>query len=89
MRNTHLIGMTAALFLATFSARAELIDIVNDIRMSGCERRAPAKTPVSSDAALDMAAGLIARGSKIDAALIKSGYRATSAIAMTPRPWKN
>jgi len=82
MRNTHLIGMTAALFLSTFSARAELIDVVNDIRASGCERRPPAGTPVSSDAALDAAAGLIARGSKIDAALIKSGYRATSATSI-------
>ena len=81
MRNTHLIGMTA-LFSLTFSARAELVDIVNDIRASGCERRAPVGTRVAGDAALDAAAGLIARGSKIDAAMIKSGYRATSATSI-------
>ena len=31
---------------------------------------------------LDAAAGLIARGSELDAALIKSGYRATSATSI-------
>lgn len=82
MRNAHLIGATAAFLSMAFGARAELADVVNDIRSTGCERRAPAATRVESDAALDMAAGLIARGSKIDAALIKSGFRATSATSI-------
>jgi uncharacterized protein YkwD len=82
MRHTHVIAATAALVLSTFSAHAELIDIVNDIRSSGCKRRAPAATQVASDRALDTAAGLIARGSELDAALTKSGYRATSATSI-------
>lgn len=71
-----------AALLLSMSARAELIDIVNGIRSTGCERRAPVATRVERDAALDTAAGLIARGSKIDAALIKAGYRATSATSI-------
>jgi uncharacterized protein YkwD len=78
MPSIRLIIALSAFLLST-PARAELVDIVNDIRSSGCEKRAAAATRVESDAALDMAAGLIARGSKIDAALIKSGFRATSA----------
>src|SRR5687767_12637156 len=81
MRNTHVIVAAAALLLS-FNARAELADIVNDIRSSGCKRRAPVATRVASDAALGMAAGLIARGSELDAALIKSGFRATSATSI-------
>ena len=68
-----------SVLLVSATARAELIDIVNDIRSSGCERRAATATRVENDAALDAAARLIARGSELEAALTKSGYRATSA----------
>ncbi|HSC14868.1 MAG TPA: CAP domain-containing protein [Gammaproteobacteria bacterium] len=82
MRTMQVITATAALVLLTFGAHAELIDVVNDIRSSGCKRRAPAATRVATDAALDAAAGHIARGSELEAALTKSGYRATSATAI-------
>ena len=81
MPSIRLIIALSALLSST-TARAELIDVVNDIRSTGCEKRAAAATSVESAAALDVAAGLIARGSKIDAALIKSGYRATSATSI-------
>jgi uncharacterized protein YkwD len=81
MHSLRAIVAMAALLLS-MTARAELIDIVNGIRSTGCERRAPVATRVERDAALDTAAGLIARGSKIDAALIKAGYRATSATSI-------
>jgi uncharacterized protein YkwD len=81
MRNMRVI-VAAALVLLSTAANAELVDIVNDIRSSGCERRAPAATRVESDAALDVAAGLIARGGALEAALKKSGYRATSATSI-------
>jgi uncharacterized protein YkwD len=81
MRNIHVVVAIAALLLS-FSARAELADVVNDIRSSGCKRRAPVATRVSNDAALNTAAGLIARGSELDAAMIKSGFRATSATSI-------
>ena len=81
MPSIRLIIALSALLSST-AVRAELIDVVNDIRSSGCEKRAAAATSVESVAALDVAAGLIARGSKIDAALIKSGYRATSATSI-------
>src|SRR5262245_16589140 len=80
MRNMHVI-IAAVLVLLSLPARAELVDIVNDIRASGCERRAPV-AHVEKDAALDVAAGLVARGSALDAALAKSGYRATSATSI-------
>ena len=79
MRNTHVILAAAALLLWSFGARAELVGVVNDIRASGCKRRAPVATRVAADTALNSAAGLIARGSELDAAVIKSGFRATSA----------
>jgi uncharacterized protein YkwD len=79
----QLIAATAALVLSTFGAHAELIDIVNDIRSSGCKRRAPAATRVESDRALDAAAGLVSRGKELEAALTESGYRATSATAIS------
>jgi uncharacterized protein YkwD len=82
MRNMLVIAATAALVLSTFSASAELIDVVNEIRSSGCKRRAPAATRVETDAALDAAAGLIARGSELETALTRSGYRATSATSI-------
>jgi len=66
----------------SFNAQAEVAGVVNDIRSTGCKRRAPAATRVTSDAMLDAAAGLIARGSELDAALIKSGFRATSATSI-------
>ena len=81
MPSIRLIIALSALLSST-TACAELIDVVNDIRSSGCEKRAAAATRVERDAALDVAAGLIARGSKIDAALLKSGYRATSATSI-------
>jgi len=82
MRNTQVIAAAAVLLLLSFGAQAEIAGVVNDIRASGCKRRAPATTPVTSDAMLDTAAGLIARGSELDAALIKSGFRATSATSI-------
>ena len=82
MRSTYAIVAAAALFLWSFGAQAELVGVVNDIRSSGCKRRAPAPTRVQTDAMLDAAAGLIARGSELDAALIKSGFRATSATSI-------
>src|SRR5262245_40029274 len=82
MRNTHVIVAAAALLLLSFGAQAELAGVVNDIRASGCKRRAPVATRVQTDALLDAAAGLIARGSERDAALIKSGFRATSATSI-------
>src|SRR5262245_22615451 len=82
MRNTHVIAAAVALLLMSSSAHAQLADIVNDIRSSGCKRRAPVATRVTSDAALSTAAGLIARGSELEAALTKSGYAATSATSI-------
>ena len=82
MRNTHAILAAAALLLWSFGAQAEPAGVVNDIRSSGCKRRAPAATRVEKDAMLDAAARLIARGSELDAALIKSGFRATSATVI-------
>lgn len=82
MRSTRAIVAAAALLLWSFAAQAELVGVVNDIRASGCKRRAPAATRVQTDAMLDAAAGLIARGSELDAALIKSGFRATSATSI-------
>ena len=82
MRSTCGIVAAAALLLWSFGAQAELVGVVNDIRASGCKRRAPAATRVVTDATLDAAAGLIARGSELDAALIKSGFRATSATSI-------
>jgi len=82
MRSTHAIVAVAAFLLVASSAQAQLADIVNDIRASGCKRRAPVATRVSADAALDATAGLIARGSELDQALIKSGFRATSATVI-------
>jgi uncharacterized protein YkwD len=79
--STRAILATVGLLLAQ-TARAELIDIVNDIRSTGCARRAPAETRVASDAALDAAARLIARGGELDAALAQAGYRATSATSI-------
>ena len=81
MRSIHIIA-AAALFLSTFSVHAQLVDIVNDIRASGCKRRGPVAARVESDRALDAAAGLIARGSELQAALTKSGYSATSATSI-------
>ena len=82
MRNIDVIVAVAALLLLSSSAHAELADIVNDIRSSGCKRRAPAATRVEPDTALDAAAGLIARGGELEAALTASGYRATSATSI-------
>ena len=82
MRSTCGIVAAAALLLWSFGAQAELVGVVNDIRSSGCKRRVPAATRVVTDATLDAAAGLIARGSELDAALIKSGFRATSATSI-------
>jgi uncharacterized protein YkwD len=82
MRNTHVIVAAVALLLLCSSAHAELADVVNDIRSSGCKRRAPVATRVATDAALSAAAGLIARGSELEAALTKSGYQATSATVI-------
>ena len=78
MRSIRLVIALSVLLLST-TARAGLIDIVNDIRSSGCKRRAATATRVENDAALDAAARLIARGSELEAALTKSGYRAASA----------
>ena len=82
MRNTHVILATAALLLWSFGAQADLAGVVNDIRASGCKRRAPVATRVAKDAVLDAAAGLIARGSELDASLLKSGFKATSATSI-------
>src|SRR5688572_32473139 len=82
MQNTHAIVAAVVLLLLSSSAHAGLVDVVNDIRSSGCKRRAPAATRVEADAALSAAAGLIARGSELEAALTKSGYRATSATSI-------
>lgn len=80
MQSMRAIIAIAASLLST-TVRAEVLDIVNDIRSSGCERRAPVAR-VEKDTELDVAAGLLARGSALDAALAKSGYRATSATSI-------
>ena len=82
MRNTHVIVATAVLLLWSFGAQADLAGVVNDIRASGCKRRAPVATRVAKDAVLDATAGLIARGSELDASLLKSGFKATSATSI-------
>jgi uncharacterized protein YkwD len=82
MQNTRVIVATVVLLLLSSNADAQLADIVNDIRSSGCKRRAPAATRVVTDAALSTAAGLIARGSELEAALTKAGYAATSATSI-------
>jgi uncharacterized protein YkwD len=82
MRKTHLIVAAVTLLWLSSSAHAQLADIVNDIRSSGCKRRAPVATRVTTEAALSTAAGLIARGSELEAALTKSGYEATSATSI-------
>ena len=76
------VAVAAAALLLAHAAPAALPDIVNDIRSTGCARRAPVATRVASDAALDAAARLIARGGELDAALAQAGYRATSATSI-------
>jgi uncharacterized protein YkwD len=78
MLSARFIAATAALFLSQ-TAGADLVDIVNGIRSTGCSRQVPVKTPVKSGyAALDAAARLVAAGTELGAALDQSGFRATS-----------
>jgi len=76
------VMIAIAAFVLSPTARAELVDVVNDIRSGGCSREAPAAVLVESNAALDAAARLIARGSELDAALASSGYRAAGATVI-------
>jgi uncharacterized protein YkwD len=76
MPTARVIVATAALLLAP-AAVADVVDIVNDIRGTGCEREKPAAVPVRRAAALDAAARLVARGSELGAALDRSAYRAS------------
>jgi hypothetical protein len=81
MSNFCVMVAIAALVLSS-TARGELVDIVNDTRSTRCSRDAPAALLVESDAALDAAARLIARGGELDAALASSGYRAAAATVI-------
>lgn len=70
--------LAAAALLLAQAVRADLAAVVNDIRESGCGRRSGVGTLVATDAALDAAARLAARGTEIGRALEQAGYRATS-----------
>jgi len=76
------VAVAAVALALSAGARAELADIVNDIRSTGCEGQTPAGTRVAGDTALDAAARLIARGSELDAAIVTSGYRTTRATSI-------
>src|SRR5690554_1878053 len=67
-------ALFAAALLAAHESRADLADIVNAIRRTGCERQPPAGAPVTTGhAALDSAARLVAGGSSLGTALEQSG----------------
>ena len=76
MLTARIIVGTVALLLAP-AAVADVVDIVNDIRGTGCDRDKPVMAPVRRDAALDAAARLVARGTDLGAALDRSEYRAS------------
>jgi uncharacterized protein YkwD len=76
MLTARILVATAALLLAA-AARADVVDIVNDIRASGCEREKPVAVPVRREPALDAAARLVARGTELGTALDRSEYRAS------------
>jgi uncharacterized protein YkwD len=67
----------AVMLVLTRTASADLVDIVNGIRETGCEEQVPVETPVRSDTALDAAARFIMRGTELAPALDRAGYRAT------------
>ncbi|WP_175541710.1 CAP domain-containing protein [Polaromonas sp. YR568] len=58
---------------------------MNTLRQQGCDKSTPPVGPLRENAALSRAAALIARGSKLDAALKAAGYRAIRATEITVR----
>jgi uncharacterized protein YkwD len=60
------------------AAAADLVDIVNGIRRTGCDREAPVGTPVERDDALAAAARRVADKAALPRALEQSAYRATT-----------
>lgn len=64
--------------LCAQAAAADLVDIVNDIRRVGCDRRAPVGMPVERDDALSAAARRLADNVALPRALEESAYRATA-----------
>lgn len=80
-RTAQLVVATAALVVAPI-AHADLVDIVNDIRSAGCDRRTPARVRVASAPSLDAAARLVARGAELGKALEQSSYRATRSTSI-------
>lgn len=69
-------ALMAAAALLPRTASADVADIVNDIRRSGCENRAAVRTPVERDETLDEAAKIVAAGAELGAALERTRYRA-------------
>lgn len=62
-----------------------LLRALNTLRQQGCDKTAHPADPLRENAALSRAAVLIARGSKLDAALKAAGYRAIRATQITVR----
>jgi uncharacterized protein YkwD len=63
--------------LATETAAADVVAIVNELRSVGCPAARPVEPPVQRDAALDAAARLVARGADLATALEQVSYRAS------------
>lgn len=62
-----------------------LLRALNTLRQQGCDKNTPPADPLRENAALSRSAALLARGSKLDAALKASGYRLIRATQITVR----
>jgi uncharacterized protein YkwD len=73
-RGRPLLLLAATLAVAPLSA--DILDPVNEVRMSGCGEFEPVATPLQHDERLDEAAARLAAGVPLNEAIDASGYRA-------------
>lgn len=67
------------------TSQPTLLRALNTLRQQGCDKSTPPAGSLRENAALSRAAALLARGSKLDAALKASGYRLIRATQITVR----
>lgn len=70
---------------STTGSHPTLLRALNTLRQQGCDKSTPPADALRENAALSRAAALLARGSKLDAALKAAGYRAIRATQITVR----
>lgn len=82
------VAIFAILVVAPVRGIADLVEVANSIRSTGCEDWTVVKTPLSRHAQLDEAAQRIAHGERLEKAISESGYRARRSASIHIRTAK-